>query len=232
MNRFSVGACHCLDPYHRPPVALPRAYVPRMIPASGLCPKCWANEIVLRSIDTNIAPSSRYTGTSTTRLGAAAARRARGAPARPAGPARRRSARTAAGSVRRWAANHKVPARHSSTATPTPAAGNTSVASSVTAAGPITKHTSSATDSKENAVCSRGEPASSALHRARTMVPSDGMAAPAITPGANQAQAGRPASTAATSAAVAAVNTASSGRSTRRWPRASTSRPICGEVNA
>ena len=64
------------------------------------------------------------------------------------------------------------------------------------------------------------------------MVPSDGMAAPAIAPGANQAQAGRPASTAATSAAVAAVNTASSGRSTRRWPRESTSRPICGEVNA
>ncbi len=57
------------------------------------------------------------------------------------------------------------------------------MASSVTAAGPSTKQTSSATDSKENAVCSRGEPSSRALQRARTMVPRDGMAAPAIAPG-------------------------------------------------
>ena len=58
-NLFSTAACHCLDPYQSPPVALPKAYVPRMKPASGLCPKCWANATVLRSIDTNIAPSSR-----------------------------------------------------------------------------------------------------------------------------------------------------------------------------
>ena len=58
-NLFSIGARHCLDPYQIPPVALPSAYVPRMKPASGLCPKCWANATVLRSIDTNIAPSIR-----------------------------------------------------------------------------------------------------------------------------------------------------------------------------
>jgi hypothetical protein len=58
-NLRPSGARHCLDPYHRPPVALPNAYVPRMKPASGLCPKCWANATVLRSTDTNIAPSSR-----------------------------------------------------------------------------------------------------------------------------------------------------------------------------
>ena len=56
-NLFSTGARHCLDPYQMPPVALPRAYVPRMNPASGLCPKCWAKATVLRSIDTNIAPT-------------------------------------------------------------------------------------------------------------------------------------------------------------------------------
>ena len=58
-NLFSSGARHCLDPYQIPPVALPNAYVPRMKPASGLCPKRWANATVLRSIETNIAPSSR-----------------------------------------------------------------------------------------------------------------------------------------------------------------------------
>ena len=120
------------------------------------------------------------------------------------------------GSVLRSATNQRVPPRHSSAATPTPAAGNTSVASSVTAAGPMTKHSSSATDSKENAACSRGEPASRTLHRARTMVPSDGMVAPAIAPGTKNAQVGSCSSTAAISAAVAAENTVSSGSSTRR----------------
>ena len=90
------------------------------------------------------------------------------------------------------------------------------MASSVTAAGPMTKHSSSATDSKENAACSRGEPASRALHRARTMVPSDGMVAPAIAPGTKNAQVGSCSSTATISAAVATENTASSGSSTRR----------------
>jgi len=41
-----------------------------MNPASGLCPKCWANETVLRSTDTNIAPSRKYNGASTTSPGA------------------------------------------------------------------------------------------------------------------------------------------------------------------
>jgi hypothetical protein len=198
-----------------------------MSPASDLCPKCCANDTVLRSIDTNIAPTRPNTGISTTRPGAAGCQRMRarrrdtagsgrpeGASGRPDGA----SGRTAGGSVSRWAASHRVPARHSSAAMPTPAAGYTSVASRVTAAGPSTKHTSSATDSSENAVCSRGEPASSVLHRLRTMVPSDGMAAPAMAPGTNQAQSGRCASTAAISKAVATVNTVTSGSSTRRWP--------------
>ncbi len=106
------------------------------------------------------------------------------------------------------------------------------MASSVTAAGPITKHSSSATDSNANAACKLGEPASRTLHRARTMVPSDGMAAPAIAPGTKYTQAGRPASTAAIRATVATANTASSGSSTRRWPLVSTSRAIRGEQTA
>ena len=55
----------------------------------------------------------------------------------------------------------------------------------------MTKHSSSATDSKENAACSRGEPASRTLQRARTRVPRDGMVAPAIAPGTKKTQVGR-----------------------------------------
>ena len=90
------------------------------------------------------------------------------------------------------------------------------MASSVTAAGPMTKHSSSATDSKENAACSRGEPASRTLHRARTMVPSDGMVAPATAPETKNAQVGACSSTVTIRAEVAMVNTASNGSSTRR----------------
>ena len=212
-NLFSTGARQCLVPYQIPPVALPNAYVPRIKPASGLCPRCWANATVLRSIDTNIAPSSMYTGASTISPGAGTPRtRPARRPARLAG----RSRRTTAGSVPRSAANHSVPTRHSTAATPTPEAGKTSVASSVTAAGPTMKHSSSATDSKENAVCSRGEPASRTLQRVRTIAPSDGMADPATAPGTKNAQVGSLSSTATMSSAVATVNTTSSGIRTRR----------------
>ena len=64
------------------------------------------------------------------------------------------------------------------------------------------------------------------------MVPSDGMVAPAIAPGTKNAQVGSRSATAAIRAAVAVANTASSGSSTRRWPRESTSRAIRGEENA
>jgi hypothetical protein len=196
-----------------------------MKPASGLCPKCWANAIVLRSTDTNIAPSKKYTGASKTSPGAGAPRprellrcqaaAADRAPPGPRGPGAASGA-TMTGSVPRWAANQSVPATHSRAATPTPEAGKTSVASSVTAAGPITKQSSSATDSKLKAACSLGEPASRTLQRVRTIVPRDGMAEPAIAPGAKNAQVGRCSSTAAISAAVARANTVSKGSSTRR----------------
>jgi hypothetical protein len=233
-NLFSIGARHCLDPYQIPPVALPNAYVPRMKPASGLCPKLWANATVLRSIDTNIAPSSRYTGASTTSPGAAAPRARPSFPARPGFPAwsADRSGGTTNGSVPRSAANHSVPSRHSRAATPTPEAGKISVASSVTAAGPTMKHSSSATDSKENAVCNRGEPASSTLQRARTIVPSDGMVAPATAPGTKKAQVGSWSCTVTMSSAVATPNTVSRGSNTRRWPCESTARATRGEVTA
>jgi len=136
------------------------------------------------------------------------------------------------GSVERCDANHSVPARQSSAADATPAAGCSWVASSVTMAGPSTKHTSSATDSRENAVCSRGELPSSALHRARAIGPSEGMVAPATMPGRNSAQSGASSSTAMISPATLATKMSTSGTSTRCWPRVSTSRAICGALAA
>src|ERR1019366_5661450 len=144
----------------------------------------------LRSTETNIAPSKKYTGASTTSPGAGAPRPRETPGIRAAPRDRAASGRTMTGSVPRWAANQRVPATHSSAATPTPDAGKTSVASNVTAAGPITKQSSSATDSKLKAACRLGEPASRTLHRARTIVPRDGMAEPATAPGTKNVQVG------------------------------------------
>ena len=81
-------------------------------------------------------------------------------------------------------------------------------------------------------MCSRGEPASSALHRARTIGPSTGMLAPARMPGRNSTQSGAPSCTASTSPVTASANTTHSGISTRRWPSLSTRRASCGAHSA
>src|SRR5580700_3335355 len=134
-----------------------------MKPASALWPKCVAKATVLRSIVTNIAPRNRYAGTSTARPVAAnrelrtraAGERDPGAgpgPGPGAGTGAGAGARvTTGGSVDRCEANHSDPPRAHRAAHVTPAAGCTWVASRVTAAGPTTKHSSSATDSTENA---------------------------------------------------------------------------------
>lgn len=171
-------------------------------------------------------------GTSTTSPGAAARAR-RAGPSSAAGADTADTADTAAtGSVARCAASHSVPVSASTAATPTPEAGCTSVASRVTAPGPMMKHSSSATDSNENAVCSRDVPESSVLHRALTIVPSDGMVAPEIAPGRKKAQVGALSSTARISPAVDSTNTRTSGCSTQRWPCPSASRATLGATNA
>ena len=81
-------------------------------------------------------------------------------------------------------------------------------------------------------MCSRGEPASSALHRARTIGPSTGMLAPPRMPGRNSIQSGAPSCTASTSPVTASAKTTHSGISTRRWPSLSTSRASCGAHSA
>jgi len=111
---------------------------------------------------------------------------------------------------------------------PTPAAGYSWVASTATAAGPMTKHSSSATDSTENAVCSRGDPASRADQRARAIGPVCGMAAPPAMPQANSVQSGARSATAAESPATDSAKVTHTGMSTRCWPSRSTSRPSCG----
>ena len=135
---------------------------------------------------------------------------------------------TTGGSVDRCAANHSDPRSAHRAAQVTPAAGCTWVASRVTAAGPITKHSSSATDSSENAVCSRGDPASRTDQRARAIGPVCGMAAPPAMPHRNSVQTGARSVTAAASPATDRAKVTHTGMSTRCWPSRSVSRPSCG----
>src|SRR6266566_194093 len=230
VNRRRSGARQAREPYHRPPAMLPSAYPPRITPASGLCPCPAAKSTVARSIAASIAPKNRNTGASVTRPRAGSRRPRARRPGPGTGPAG--WAGWSGGSVARCAANSSVPARHVAAATARPEAGYTSVANRVTSTGPATKITSSATDSSENAACSRDEPASSALHRARTIEPSCGVAAPATPLAATSAQAGARACAPAMSAAVAAANTSISGRSTARWPARSASRATSGDTSA
>src|SRR5690242_11846801 len=208
-----------------------------MNPARALCPKCVAKATVLRSTPTNIAPRNRYIGTSTTRPGAArcrrrAARRSGPGPGPGPGPGADPDApegpTTTGGSVDRCDANHSDPSSAHKAADPTPAAGCTWVASTVTAAGPTTKHTSSATDSSENAVCSRGDPASRTDQRARAIGPVCGMVAPPVMPHRNNVQSGACSVTAADRPATARAKVMHTGISTRCWPIRSVSRPNCG----
>jgi hypothetical protein len=136
---------------------------------------------------------------------------------------------TSGGSVDRCAANHSDPPTAHRAAHVTPAAGCTWVASRVTAAGPITKHNSSATDSTENAVCSRGgDPASRADQRARAIGPVCGMVAPPVMPHRNSVQSGARSVTASTRPATDRAKVTHTGTSTRCWPSRSVSRPSCG----
>ena len=134
----------------------------------------------------------------------------------------------AGGSLRRCMASSRVPVTHAAIATPTPAAGWTSVASSVTSAGPMTKIISSATDSREYAVCSRAGSPSSVLQRDLTIGPTDGMDAPASAPVIRSVHNGARSSAQATNATVLSANDAASGRSTRCWPNRSASLAACG----
>ncbi len=107
-------------------------------------------------------------------------------------------------------------------------AGGMAVASTVTRAGPMTNVISSTTDSRANAECSASGSGSSALHRARTMEPSDGIDDPARQPVISRTQTGALSSAQATKMRQAAPKTAISGRSTRCCPNRSASLAICG----
>ena len=201
-----------------------------MKPASGLCPKCWANATVLRSIDTNIAPSSRYTGASTTSPGAAAPRTRAG---RPAVGAAGRSGRTATGSVPRWAANHSVPSTHSRAAD-ADAGGGEDLGREQRHGGRADDEAQLVGDRLEG---ERGVQPGRAREQDAPAGPDQGAQGrhgrrPRSLPARRRPRSAGRSSTAAMSIAVATVNTVSSGSSTRRWPRESTSRAIRGEVNA
>src|SRR6185437_14203125 len=184
-----------------------------------------ANATELRSTEVNIAPRARNAGDSVT---SPAAGRLGSFQARPARPSWRGAGR-GSGSVRRCSANSSVPVIASRLAVPTPLAANTWVASSVTSAGPMTKMSSSLTDSRANATCSRvGSPPSTQLHLVRTMLLVDGMDAPATRPVTSKTANGARNSAQAMKVAKASAKTATWPSSTRPWPKRSERLAIYG----
>ena len=128
-------------------------------PVSAAWPRSSAKATIATSSVPKTPPSPSSTSASTASPGI-----------RSAVPPGRRP-RATGGSVARWAANAAPPPTTNASAATSPAAGATVVASVVASTGPITKITSSSTDSSANAVCSPGPPRSSAVQRARTSDP-------------------------------------------------------------
>ncbi len=140
---------------------------------------------------------------------------------------------TVPGSVPRCIANSSVPMMQSAAAAPMPEAGATWVASSVTSAGPMTKMSSSFTDSRANAVCSRrwSDP-TSALHRVRTMLPTEGIDAPAMIPVVSSVHSGARSSAHAMNAEELSANTPAWASRIWRWPSRSARWATSGLITA
>ena len=117
-------------------------------------------------------------------------------------------------------------------ATIRPAYGLIAVASTVTRAGPVTKITSSATDSKAKAVFSFAEPPYRRDQRARTIEPRESEVAPTSRPEAYRVHCGRPRRALSMSATSATALSAAKGMITRLWPNRSTRRPDRGAATA
>src|SRR5215472_17128065 len=99
VNRRWAGASQSRAPYHSPASGLPAADTARSGPARARAPRAVAKATITTSRAPKITPVSANTPASTRRPGAAIAR---GPPRRPE--------RLGAGSIRRRAANHRVPA--------------------------------------------------------------------------------------------------------------------------
>ena len=110
-------------------------------------------------------------------------------------------------------------------ATTRPDCGANEVASTVTSAGPVTKTTSSATPSTANAVCRSPASSSRWAHRARTMVPTCGIAMPATTASRWGHGKDQPSVTATTIRLELSPKATVSTESTRVCPNRSVSRP-------
>jgi hypothetical protein len=138
----------------------------------------------------------------------------------------------AEGSLRRWLVRPSTPATLSAAVTSTPATGVNPAASTTASTGPMMKISSSAMPSSENAASSRLVPASSWLHRERTVGPREGMVARLSPPVTNSAHTGARSMAQTASAAVTAAKTITCGRSTRACPYRSASRAATGVATA
>ena len=126
--------------------------------------------------------------------------------------------------MRFWPTRTAVPTTVATTAVTSPASGCTVVARVVTSAGPTMKTTSSITDSKAKAVCSRLRSSMRWDQRARMDEPICGSPAPATAANRCGQGAPRPDSTATIIPTSPRVNIPAATGSTRLWPSRSISR--------
>ena len=167
-RRTSGPLRHAIAPVTSPAIRLPTAQAASSQPAAQRMPCSSAKATVVTSAAPKSAPRVRQTiaRVSTSRHGIGS--RAPDSSRRPAG-----------GSVRRWAANARVPIRPLTAAVVRPATGCQDVARIVTSTGPTTKTTSSSTASSAKAVCTSAGRSSRCAHRVRTLAPTWGSDAPA-----------------------------------------------------
>ncbi|GAA3411043.1 hypothetical protein GCM10018952_18110 [Streptosporangium vulgare] len=212
---------HRREPYQRPETRLPPANEASSSPAMGLAPRSSANATVIRSTEPNTAPIARNAHDISATPGMVI-----GVPA-PACLGR------TGGSVPRCSAKATVPTTVQVRATIRPAYGLIMVARAVTSAGPATKMTSSATDSKENAVCSLPRPGQQVRPAgAHERAERESAVAPTATPVAKSVQRGAPwrAQSIRPVSVAPCVNVR--GTTTLAWPNLSTRRPDSGAATA
>jgi hypothetical protein len=134
--------------------------------------------------------------------------------------------------VRCWAANNRLPTTARVKAVTTPEVACPVVERKVTSTGPTMNTNSSTTDSMASAVGSRRLPRSRWVQRTRIIEATGGMHAPATPAETKTVQCGQSSLTALRKPTPATTKTASTGRSTRRCPWPSASRPMTGPASA
>ncbi len=215
-SRACSGRSGLRAPLIRPEIPEPAANMPSSSPPTAASPSSRAKATMAMSIPMSIPMAN----TIATRVRVSGRRmiRSGGAADAERGP----------GSVPCCSASPRAPIPSRTAEASRPAAGSTRVTSAVTRVNT----NSSIAASSASAAGSRALPVSSALHRARTQVPTGGRQPPATAAARNHSGRGAPARTTASSAATPSRCPASPASSTLAWPKRSRARPTRGTHTA